>query len=207
MTEIELKDPYHEVQPYCQLDILFEIYRLIKIRKKLKSKLESLKKQVKSGITLNIQNKFEAIKTYINEKESQLKSLIQNLNPDYNLYDLSKQLNETRSYLENLTKERKRGRVDLEHYELTRGHYLQKIIDIQENLKRLEVLALSYFDDLREEIKSIEDQRIGLKTERLRKKIQKEDFKKNLKKVETKKHKIEEKLAFLKVEIIDYKFD
>ena len=49
----------------------------------------------------------------------------------------------------------------------------------------------------------LEDQRIRLTTEKMRKSITKDKFKEKSQEFENLKQKIEEKLAFLKVEIID----
>jgi len=53
----------------------------------------------------------------------------------------------------------------------------------------------------------LKDQRIRLNTEKMRRNITKEEFKKKNKEIENLKKKIEEKLAFLEVRILDYEFD
>ena len=53
----------------------------------------------------------------------------------------------------------------------------------------------------------LEDQRIRLVTEKMRRGITKEKFEKKNKEIENLKKKIEEKLAFLKIRILDYEFD
>ncbi len=106
----------------------------------------------------------------------------------------------------NLEKGRKKLRIEPETYEITRGHYLQKMIDTRNNLVQLKNSALSYFKELKNDLIALEDQRIVLTTDKMRKNITKEVFKKKIKKVEVCKQKIEEKLAFLQVEIVDYEF-
>ena len=63
------------------------------------------------------------------------------------------------------------------------------------------------YHELKDQLIALDDQHIVLKTEKLRKKISKEEYKEKHEKIEKEKQKIEDKIAFLKVEIIDYEFD
>ena len=139
MTELKFKEPLQEVKRFYQLDSLFEIYRLRIVRKKLISKLKSFEKLLKSGNTSNILYKFEALKVVITENDYYLKNLILKVDADCNLFELIKNLEECELYIENLTKERKKKRVNLETFEITKGHYLQKMIDIKDNMRLLKI--------------------------------------------------------------------
>jgi len=207
MTEIKSRESFQELEQNIQFDLLFEIYRLRIVRKKLISKLKSFEKLLKSGHTSNIQYKFEALKVIITENDTHLKNLIPKLDADCNLFELTNILEECELYLKNLMKERKKKRVNLETFEITKGHYLQKMIDIKDNIKQLNINASAYFQELRDELIALEDQRIILTTEKMRKNLTKEEFKEKLKEIENLKQKNEEKLAFLKVKILDFKID
>ena len=207
MTELSLNKPIPNITLSNQLDLLFEIYKLRIVRKKLTSKLEFFEKSLKSGHVANNGYKFKALKSVITENSNRLKTLVANVKPDCNLFDFTKNLIEYGIYIENLVKERKKRNIDLETFELTKGHYLQKILDTQENLKQLKVNATDYYDELRNDLIRFEDQRIRLTTEKLKKKITKDEFKEKSREIENLKQEVEDKLAFLKVEILDYKFD
>ena len=203
MTEISTNKPIQDLTHSNQLDLLFEIYWLRKVRKQLNSKLTSVEKLLKSARTLNISYKLEALKTVITENNTQLKDLLAKVDGNSNLFDLTKNLKECELYIENLMKERKKKHIDLETFELTKGHYLQKILDIQDSLRQLKTSASTYSRDLREELIMLEDQRIRLTTEKMRRNITKDEFKEKSQEIEKMKQKLEDKLAFLKVEIID----
>lgn len=207
MTEIKLKEPLQEVKSLGHLDLLFEIYKLKTFRKSLTSKLKSFEKSLKSGYTSSIQYKFEALKVIITENELNLKNLTEKVSDEDNLFTLIKNLEESKIYLENLRRERERKRIDLEHFEIAKGYYLQRMIDIRANFGQLKSNALSYSKHLKEVLIGLEDQRIVLTAEKMRKNISKEEFKRKLEKIEDKKQRLEEKLAFLKVEIIDYNLE
>jgi len=206
MTEITFNSPIPGLKQLNQLDLLFEIYKLRKVRKKLTSKLKSLEKLLKSGRTSQIGYKFEALKVIITENNTQLKNLLAKVDSNSNLFDLTKNLKECELYIQNLIKERKKKRIDHKTFELTKGHYLQKILNIQDSIKQLKVSASTYSLELRDELIMLEDQRIRLTTEKMRRNITKEEFKKNNKEIENLKKEIEEKLAFLEVRILDYEF-
>jgi len=207
MTEITFNSPIIGLKQLNQLDLLFEINKLRIVRKKLTTKLKSLEKLLKSGRTSQIGYKFEALKVIVTENDTQLKNLLVKVDSNSNLFDLTKNLKENELYIQNLKKERKKKRIDLKTFELTKAHYLQKILDIQDSIKQLKVSASTYSLELRDELIMLEDQRIRLVTEKMRREITKEEFEKNNKEIENLKKKIEEKLAFLKVRILDYEFD
>ena len=207
MTEISYNNPTQDLPQSNQLDLLFEIYKLRIVRKRFTSKLKSFEKLLKSGRTLNIGYKFEALKVIITENDIQLKNLLAKVDGDCNLFDLTKNVKECELYIENLMKERKKNHIDPETFEITKGHYLQKILDIQDSLRQLKVSASAYSLELRDKLIALEDQRIRLTTEKMRRNITKEEFKKIKNEIENLKQIIEEKLAFLKVKILDNEFD
>ncbi|MBY8989418.1 MAG: hypothetical protein KGD58_01580 [Candidatus Lokiarchaeota archaeon] len=207
MTEISTNKPIQDLTHSNQVDLLFEIYRLRKVRKQLNSKLTYVEKLLKSGRTLNIGYKFEALKVFITENSTQLKNLLAKVDDNSNLFDLTKNLNECELYIQNLIKQRKKEHIDQETFELTKGHYLKKILSIQDSIRQLKVSASTYSLELREELIMLEDQRIRLTTEKMRRNITKEEFKKNNQEIENLKQKLEDKLAFLQVKILDYEFD
>ena len=166
-----------------------------------------MKQKLRSSTNSNIIKNLEALKVIVTEDNSRLKDLTTKVAAKYNLFEFVRNLENNKIYLKNLEKERKNLRIDPETYEITRGHYLQKIIDIRDNLKQLKNSAISYFNMLKDDLITLEDQRIILTTDKMRKNITKEDFKEKMKRVEVSKQKIEEKLAFLQVEIVDYEFD
>ena len=152
MTEITFNSPIPGLKELSQLDLLFEIYKLRKVRKKLTSKLKSLEKLLKSGRTPQIGYKFEALKVIITENSTQLKILLAKVDGNSNLFDLTKNLKECELYIQNLTKERKKKRIDHKTFELTKGHYLQKILNIQDSIKQLKISASTYSLELRDEL-------------------------------------------------------
>jgi len=203
MTELKIKERFQEINHLDQLDFLFEIYNLRETRKKIDSKLRSMKRKLKSSPNQKIINGLEALKVIITEDNSMLKNLTTKIVARCDLFGLVRNLENNKKYLKNLEKERKNLRIDPETYEITKGHYLQKMIDINNSLIELRNSALSYFDELKDELITLEDQRIVLTADKMRKIITKEVFKEKIKDVEVSKQKIEEKLAFLQVEIID----
>ncbi|MFX1487574.1 MAG: hypothetical protein ACFFBI_00380 [Promethearchaeota archaeon] len=207
MTEIKLEKPLQETEQFIQLDLLFKVYKQRKIRKVLQGKLIILENSLRSINTQNANYKFEALKTVINENNSILKNLEKKLAPYDDLFKLIKNLEENKLFLENLEKARKKRRIDAEHYEIAKGYYLQKLLDIGQNLNQLKSRALNYSRELKDTLITFEDRRIVLTTEKMRKRITKEEFKEKLKEIEIDKQKIEEKLAFLQVEIIDYNLE
>ncbi len=70
MTEIKFKEPIQRIEDYNQLDLLYETYRLRKIRKKLNSKLNSIEKLIKSEDNSKLHYKFQALKTVITENDA-----------------------------------------------------------------------------------------------------------------------------------------
>ena len=207
MTEINIKEPIQKLEDYNQLDLLFEIYRLKKIKKKLSSKLDFVEKLLESEEKSKIQYKFEALKMVINENDINYKKATSQLKKWNDVFKLSKLLEQNNQYILNLKKEKKKGHVDPEAYEITKGHYLQKIIDIKNNFDGLKTLARSYFQDLKDTLTNFEDNRIQLITDREKKRISKNDFKEKIMENDNSKHLLEQKLAFLKAKIIDYQLE
>ncbi|KKN04794.1 hypothetical protein LCGC14_1093860 [marine sediment metagenome] len=206
MTEIQFKDLSHESEQFFQLDLLFEIFSLREVRKKIKSKLNSIQRKLKSNSSPDINNRVEALKVITAEIISRFKDLKAKVNSKNNLFELAKNIEESEIYLINIEKERKRLRIEPETYELTRGYYLQKIIDANDDLKQLKKSALSYYKELKNNLIDLEDQRISITMDKMRKDITKEECKIKLQKIEKAKQEIEGKMAFLQVKIIDCKF-
>lgn len=207
MTEIKINDPIQKIDDFNQLDLLFKIHRLKKIRKKLSSKLNSIEKLLKSDDQKKFKQKFQVLKVVMAENSEKYRNATSQVNNWNNVFTLSKLLEENNQYIVNLKNERNKGHLDSESYELTKGHYLQKIIDIKSNFNNLKSLARSYFHELKEEIINLEDERIRLITEKAKKTITKKDFKDQLMENDNSKHVLEEKLAFLQVKIIDYQLE
>ncbi len=207
MTEIKLNEPIQKFEHLNQLDLLFEIYRLRKIRKRLNSKLKSIEKLLKSEDHTKIKHKFEALKIIITENDAKYRNVISQVKNWNNVFNLSKLLKQNNQFIVNLNREKKKGHIDSESYELTKGHYLQKIINIISNFEDLKSLAHSYFQELKEEVINFEDKRIQLITERAKKLITKNDLKEKITENDNSKHLLEEKLAFLKAKIIDYQLE
>ena len=207
MEEIKKNNLIQKTNDFNQLDILFEIHRLKKIRKKLSSKLNSVEKLLKSDNQKKFKQKFQALKVVIAENDEKYRNANSQVNNWNNVFKLSKLLEKNNRYIVNLNRERKKGHIDSESYELTKGHYLQKIIDIKSNLDDLKTLAQSYFQELKEELINLEDERIRLITEKVKKAITKKDFKDQIMENDNFKHVLEEKLAFLQVKIIDYQLE
>ena len=207
MTEIKRTEPFQKIEGLNQLDLLFEIYRLKKIRKKLSSKLISFEKLLKSEDQTKIKHKFQALKIVITENDAKYRNVTSQVKSWNNVFKLSKLLEQNNRYIVNLNREKKKGHIDSESYELTKGHYLQKIIDIKSNFDDLKTLARSYFQELKDEVINFEDRRIQLITERAKKMITKNDFKEKIAENDNSKHHLEEKLAFLKAKIIDFQLE
>ena len=207
MTEIKLNEPIRKFEDLNQLDLLFEIYRLRKIRKKLSSKLNSVEKLLKSEDQAKIKHKFLALKTVITENEVKYRNVTLQVKNWNNIFNLTKLLEQNNRYILNLNREKKKGHIDSESYELTKGHYLQKIIDIKSNFDDLKTLAHSYFQELKDEIINFEDKRIQIITERAKKMITKNDFKEKIAENDNSKHHLEKKLAFLQSKIIDFQLE
>lgn len=207
MTEIKIKEPNQKVEDFNQLDLLFEIYRLKKIRRKLSSKLNSIEKLLKSEEQPKIQYKFQALKMVITENDENYRKITSQLKNCNNIFNIPKFLEQNNQYIVNLNKERKKGHIDSESYELTKGYYLQKIIDVKSNFDDMKTLARSYFQELKDKLINLEDKRIQLITERTKKAITKNDFNEKITENDNSKHHLEEKLAFLSVKIIDYQLE
>lgn len=210
MTEIENNNRTEHIfqnKQLKQLELLFEIYNLKSVREKLRKKLKSLEKMTKLDYNKNIANKIEAFKVISTENNDRFKEIMSKLKTSFNIFKLTKGLENNNQYLANLNKERKMGRIDVEDYEITRGYYLERIIDINENLNQLKDNAISYFQELKDELIILEDRRIKLTTEKLKKIITKEEFNQSISKIEALKQEFEKKLAFLKVEIIELELE
>ena len=207
MTEIKFQEPFQKLKDPNQLDLLFELYRLKKIRKKLNSKLNSLEKSLKSEVQSKIHYEFQALKRFVTENGTEYRKVLSKVNDWNNIFKLNNLLEQNNQYIINLNKERKKGHIDAKSYELTKGHYLQQMIDIKSNFDNLKTLACSYFHELKVEIINLEDKRIVLITERAKKTITKNDFKEKMTENDNSKHLLEEKLAFLKAKIIDYQLE
>ncbi|MFX1569446.1 MAG: hypothetical protein ACFFCV_13875 [Promethearchaeota archaeon] len=210
MTEIEqsntIKSGFQN-ELFQQLEGLFEVYLLKDIREKLRKKLKTLEKMIKGEINTKFANKLEAFKIISTEKNHKFKELMLRLEPRYNIFKLVRELKNNQQYLNNLDKERRKRHVDADQYEITKGYYLQKLIDIHESVDQLKEGAITYYQKLKGDLIMLEDRRIRLTTEKLRKKITKEEFKDKSNGIEVLKHNLEEKLAFLKVEIIDLEIE
>ena len=208
MTEIEhieKNNPGFQKKQFLQLNLLFEIYNLRNTRKKLRRKLKFLEKSMKRDINANFAIKIEAFKVISTENNTKFKDAMIKLETSYNIFKFAKELENYNQYLANLNKKRNKRLLDLNTYEITKGYYLQKIIDINDNVKHLKDLAVPYFQELKDELIMLEDQRIKLITEKLKKTIDKDKFAQESKEIETLKLQKEEKLAFLMVEVIDFK--
>ncbi len=210
MTEIENSNrtkPKLQSEKYQQLELLFEIYNLKDVREKLRKKLESIEKMIKRDCERDLTNKIEAMKVISTENNDRFKEVMSKLKPSYNIFKLVEQLDKNKQYLVNLNKERKKGRIDIEQYEITKGYYLQKVIDIYESVNQLKDLTITYYHELKDELIMFEDQRIKLTTEKLRKMITKKEFNQKSNEIESLKHQLEEKLAFFEIEIIDLELE
>lgn len=192
---------------FKQLDLLFQVYNLGNIRERLRKKLKSLERMVRGDNNEEFIKKFEAFKIVSTENNSKFENLMSKLKTSYNIFKLVNELENNQHYLTNLNKERRKGRIDVEHYEITKGYYLQKIIDIHDMINQLKNISISYYQKLKDELIMLEDHRIRLTTEKLRKMITKDEFNKKSNEIESLKHQLEENLAFLKVEIIDLELD
>ena len=210
MTEIEYSNkikPTFRDERFEQLDLVFEVYKLRNLREKLRTKLKSLEKMIKRDRDQNLSNKIEAFKVISTENNANFKDKMSRLKTSYNIFKLVKELENNNHYLANLDKERKKGRIDMEQYEITKGYYLQKLLDINASINNLKYIAITYFQELKEKLIMLEDRRIRLTTEKLRKMITKEEFNQKSNVIESLKHQLEEKLAFLEVEIIDLELE
>ena len=210
MTEIESSNRTKlklQIEKYQQLELLFEIYNLKNIRERLRRKLKSIEKMIERDSERNIANKIEAMKVISTENNDRFKEIMSRLNPSYNIFKLVEELDKNKQYLVNLNKERKRGRIDIEQYEITKGYYLQKVIDIYESVDQLKDLTITYYDELKDELIMFEDQRIKLTTEKLRKMIVKEEFNQKSNEIESLKHQLIEKMAFFEIEILDLELE
>ncbi len=208
MTEIEYIERFNpnlREKQFIQLDLLFNIYNLRITRKKLRRRLKFLEKSMKRDINKNFARKIEAFKVVSTENNAQFKDTMSKLENSYNIFKFAKELENYNKYLTNLNKKRNKRLLDPNSYEITKGYYLQKLIDIKHNVKHLKDLAAPYFQVLKDELIMLEDQRIKLITEKLKKTIDKDKFAQESKEIETLKLQKEEKLAFLMVEVIDFK--
>ena len=208
MTEIEYIERFNpnlREKQFIQLDLLFKIYNLRNTRKKLRRKLKLLEKSMKRDTNGNFAIKIEAFKVISTENNTKFKDAMIKLETSYNIFKFAKELENYNQYLANLNKKRNKRLLDLNTYEITKGYYLQKIIDINDNVKHLKDLAVPYFQELKDELIMLEDQRIKLITEKLKKTIDKDKFAQESKEIEKLKLQKEEKLAFLMVEVIDFK--
>lgn len=207
MTEIKSKEQFQVLENLNQLDILFEIYKLREARKKIEFKLNSMKQKLKSSTCSKIKYSFRALKVIVRENNSKFKDLTAKIKSNNNLFELTKNLKENQIFLKNIENGQKKRRIEPETYELTKGYYLQRIIDTIDNLKQLKKSALSYLKESKNDLIDLEDQRIVITTDKMRKVITKEEYKEKLQEIENKKQEIEEKMAFLQVKIIDYEFN
>ncbi|MHA1932358.1 MAG: hypothetical protein ACW96X_07440, partial [Promethearchaeota archaeon] len=89
MIEIRIKEPIQRFEDYNQLDLLFETYRLRKIRKKLNSKLKSFEKSLTSEDSTKIQYKFQVLKAVITENEGNYRQVTSQLKNWNNVFNLS----------------------------------------------------------------------------------------------------------------------
>ncbi len=206
MTETEYSNkikPTFQDERFEQVEVLFEVFILRNIRKKLRKKLKSLEKMIKGESNSETTKKLEAFKIVSTENNIKFEDLMSRLKTSYNIFKLVNELETNQQYLTNLNKERKKRHIDAKQYEITKGYYLQKMIDIHDAINQLKNISISYYQELKDKLIMLEDRRIRLTTEKLRKIITKEEFKPKSDEIETLKHQLEEKLAFLKVEIID----
>ncbi|MFW9969946.1 MAG: hypothetical protein ACFFDF_07070 [Candidatus Odinarchaeota archaeon] len=188
---------------FGQIELLFKVYKLRNNREKLRKKLRALERMINKGKNENLTNKIEAIKIISAENSIKFKNVMSGLNISYNIFKLLKDQENNHQYLANLDKARKKRRIDAQEYEIAKGFYLQKIIDINNCLNQLKETASLYFKESKANLIQLEDQRIRLSTEKLRKRISKQEFNQKYQEIEILKHQIEEKMAFLQVEIID----
>ena len=207
VTEIKYNNkikPTFLDERFEQLNLLFEVYKSRNIREKLRKKLKSFEKMIKRDYDSKLANKIEAFKIVSIENNAKFEDKVSRLKTSYNIFKLAKELENNNYYLANLDKERKKGRIDVEQYEITKGYYLQKLLDIHDSINHLKDIATTYFQVLKEKLIILEDHRIRLTTEKLRKVITKEEFNQKSYEIESRKQQLEEKLAFLEVEIIDF---
>ncbi len=203
MTEIELEELVPANNQNFHIDLLYEIYLLKKQREQLISKLKSFRKLLNSGCSSNFKYKFEALKVVIAENETRYRNLNSKVNGERNLFTLNTNFEQTKGFLRNLEKERKKGRIELSDYEITKGYYLQKMLDFETNLSHLQTDALSYIDILKDKLINLEDQRIVLTTEKLRKTISKEDFREKIDKLSKEKQELEENYYLYSLHLIN----
>jgi hypothetical protein len=192
---------------FRQLELLFEYYKLKNKRKKLKKKLKSIEKDIKLDTSKLTIKKLQALKVVSAELNSELKNIMLRLKDSCDIFRLLNEIENNRVYLANLDKTRNKRKIDTQQYEMTKGFYLQKLIEINDHINQLKNIAVLYFQVLKDKLITLEDSRIKLSAEKLRKKISKDEFLKKSDEIESLKHYLEEKLAFLKVEIIDLEFD
>jgi len=210
MTEIKYRNkikPTSKNEGFQQIELLFEVYKLRNNREKLRLKLKTLEKMIKREINKSLTNKIEAFKLVSAENNVKIKDIISELNISYNIFKMLEDLENNHHYLANLEEARKKRRVNAQEYEMAKGFYLQKSIDIYNSINQLKNIAILYFQELKDNLILLEDQHIKLTTEKLREKVSKEEFNQKSHEIESLKHQLEEKLAFLEVEIIDLELD
>ncbi|MFX1310053.1 MAG: hypothetical protein ACFE8C_10185 [Promethearchaeota archaeon] len=210
MTEIESSNKIKRSsgsEQFEQIELLFEVYKLRENRKKLREKLKSFEKMIKSDINKDITKKVGAFRIVSAGNNEKFKEFMSRINPSYNIFKLLKDQRDNRCFLRNLEEAKKKKKVDLQQYEVTKGYYLQKLLEINNSIDHLKEVAISYYRELEDNLILFEDQRIKLTIEKLRKKITKEEFHQKSQELESLKHQLEEKLAFLEVEIIEKELD
>jgi len=179
LTEIEYINkinPSFRDEQFEQLELLFEVYRLRNKRRKLRKKLKSIEKDIKPDTSKLTIKKFQALKVVSAEINGKLKNIISRLKESCNIFRLLNEIENTRSYLANLDKARKKRNIDTQQYEMTKGFYLQKLIEINDHINQLKNIAVLYFQVLKDKLITLEDSRIKLSTEKFRKKISKNEF-------------------------------
>ena len=187
-----------------QLNLLFQLFNEKKRKEELISELDLAKKSLKRGSVKETSNRVKNLRRDIRNYKINCASLKSNIGASYNIFEITKNIEENTRYLKNLTKTHKKGLIKASIYETTRIDYAQKIEKGLRYIKRLKLLAQPFFSDLKEEAYSLESERTKLRSERLERKLSKNAYSRQKKEIEKKKSLLRKKLAFRNSEIFDF---
>ena len=199
-TEILSDEEY-----FNQLDLLFELYNLIKQQNEIKIKLKELKKRVKRRKEEEVSTQFKALQFMSNEIKQKLTKVNSQIREPYHFFEINSQIQNINNYISELDKSFKRKEIDINIRLITFNYYKNQLKGYEKSIRRIRIVAEEYFFYLRNQKIELMANDSLMKKKMSRKKVTREEYKAFKKENSSKKGINREVLSFLTEVMLKFK--
>ena len=199
-TEILSDEEY-----FNQLDLLFELYNLIKQQNEIKIKLKELKKRVKRRKEEEVSTQFKALQFMSNEIKQKLTKVNSQIREPYHFFEINSQIQNINNYISELDKSFKRKEIDINIRLITFNYYKNQLKGYEKSIRRIRIVAEEYFFYLRNQKIELKANDSLMKKKLSRKKVKREEYEVFKIEYSSKKDVNREVLSFLTEIILKFK--